>query len=313
MAQHRPNVPPKLKQQLVTEAGNKCANPGCAAFRAHLHHIQEWAVYRRHDGNQMIAICPSCHDAVHNGPLEITDDTLRRWKRLPRRAVPQDHVYIEPGEETGLLLGSFVVRGPRGVRVFELGPSTRLSFGVEDEDIMSLNLAVSTTAGDEILRVVDNHVRRDVDDLVEYTKVPGHVVVSAPVDDAYIPEWALPMLREKASSFIAGERFNILDLEVMEPGLVRVEGLWSGTNQAISITPDGVTFMPRSLGPITLAGGGPTTILQYVGPIDTNLFGFTSSPGALTIPAQPVGVAPPGRNDPCWCGSGRKFKKCHGA
>lgn len=23
--------------------------------------------------------------------------------------------------------------------------------------------------------------------------------------------------------------------------------------------------------------------------------------------------ASPGRNDPCWCGSGRKFKKCHGA
>ncbi|HVL02513.1 MAG TPA: YchJ family metal-binding protein [Dongiaceae bacterium] len=23
-------------------------------------------------------------------------------------------------------------------------------------------------------------------------------------------------------------------------------------------------------------------------------------------------VAMPGRNDPCWCGSGRKFKKCHG-
>ena len=20
----------------------------------------------------------------------------------------------------------------------------------------------------------------------------------------------------------------------------------------------------------------------------------------------------PGRNDPCWCGSGRKFKRCHG-
>jgi preprotein translocase subunit SecA len=20
-----------------------------------------------------------------------------------------------------------------------------------------------------------------------------------------------------------------------------------------------------------------------------------------------------GRNDPCWCGSGKKFKKCHGA
>ena len=37
--------------------------------------------------------------------------------------------------------------------------------------------------------------------------------------------------------------------------------------------------------------------------------------------AAPVSQAPVrtseldkiGRNDPCWCGSGKKFKKCHGA
>jgi hypothetical protein len=30
--------------------------------------------------------------------------------------------------------------------------------------------------------------------------------------------------------------------------------------------------------------------------------------------ARPVSVEKtPGRNDPCWCGSGKKFKKCHGA
>jgi SEC-C motif-containing protein len=27
---------------------------------------------------------------------------------------------------------------------------------------------------------------------------------------------------------------------------------------------------------------------------------------------EPGQIAMPGRNDPCWCGSGRKFKKCHG-
>lgn len=27
---------------------------------------------------------------------------------------------------------------------------------------------------------------------------------------------------------------------------------------------------------------------------------------------EPVKVTQPGRNDPCWCGSGKKFKKCHG-
>jgi preprotein translocase subunit SecA len=33
-------------------------------------------------------------------------------------------------------------------------------------------------------------------------------------------------------------------------------------------------------------------------------------------PAEPVGVGAPGRklgrNDLCWCGSGRKYKRCHG-
>ncbi len=32
---------------------------------------------------------------------------------------------------------------------------------------------------------------------------------------------------------------------------------------------------------------------------------FTSRPSA----AQ--GGKPPGRNDPCWCGSGKKYKQCH--
>jgi preprotein translocase subunit SecA len=27
---------------------------------------------------------------------------------------------------------------------------------------------------------------------------------------------------------------------------------------------------------------------------------------------RPAGVAKVGRNDPCWCGSGLKYKKCHG-
>jgi preprotein translocase subunit SecA len=34
-----------------------------------------------------------------------------------------------------------------------------------------------------------------------------------------------------------------------------------------------------------------------------------------TAPAQRVASDHEklGRNDPCWCGSGKKFKKCHGA
>jgi preprotein translocase subunit SecA len=32
------------------------------------------------------------------------------------------------------------------------------------------------------------------------------------------------------------------------------------------------------------------------------------------VKQQPVRAEKtPGRNDPCWCGSGKKYKKCHGA
>ena len=36
-------------------------------------------------------------------------------------------------------------------------------------------------------------------------------------------------------------------------------------------------------------------------------------PSAGPVVQQRHADAEPGRNDPCWCGSGKKFKKCHGA
>lgn len=42
-----------------------------------------------------------------------------------------------------------------------------------------------------------------------------------------------------------------------------------------------------------------------------DLFRIWQSLGPRTAPASKVDE--PGRNDPCWCGSGKKFKKCHGA
>ena len=39
--------------------------------------------------------------------------------------------------------------------------------------------------------------------------------------------------------------------------------------------------------------------------------GSTSTATQRTVVASPQEKL--GRNDPCWCGSGKKFKKCHGA
>jgi len=42
----------------------------------------------------------------------------------------------------------------------------------------------------------------------------------------------------------------------------------------------------------------------------------TSAVGGAAAAPQTVHASPHeklGRNDACWCGSGKKFKKCHGA
>jgi hypothetical protein len=46
---------------------------------------------------------------------------------------------------------------------------------------------------------------------------------------------------------------------------------------------------------------------------DTAPVGLTSQASALPIPPAEQEAPKVGRNDPCPCGSGRKFKQCHGA
>jgi preprotein translocase subunit SecA len=52
--------------------------------------------------------------------------------------------------------------------------------------------------------------------------------------------------------------------------------------------------------------------------IDAALTGgvSTAAVGGAVASSRTVQASPNekiGRNDPCWCGSGKKFKKCHGA
>jgi len=82
------------------------------------------------------------------------------------------------------------------------------------------------------------------------------------------------------------------------------------------------------------AQAGPSRV-QYSGPADAAITGYGQAAAAATaggatglLEPEAVGEEVPiapveqrrvdehdqiGRNDPCWCGSGKKFKKCHGA
>jgi hypothetical protein len=66
---------------------------------------------------------------------------------------------------------------------------------------------------------------------------------------------------------------------------------------------------PRPLGPI-VAGGLPRDPMATAR-LESSGNGHGVPAGQARPGFTPTG-ARIGRNDPCWCGSGQKYKKCHG-
>ena len=56
---------------------------------------------------------------------------------------------------------------------------------------------------------------------------------------------------------------------------------------------------------IAAAGGGASAAVEALRPT-----GHSANPGATQAHSEHGDV---GRNDACWCGSGKKYKRCHGA
>jgi len=108
-----------------------------------------------------------------------------------------------------------------------------LKFRIVDQDILLLDLRITSLSGQEMLRVTDNHIRHDVSELVSFKQVPGHVQISVPASPEYIPTWVVPKMQMHEPGFARNGEITALALDVIRPGLVIVEGLWANSNYAI--------------------------------------------------------------------------------
>lgn len=283
MTKHIRKVRPAQKNELIEEAGKKCANPGCPNWRSHIHHIKHWHVYKCHDSADMIAICPSCHDAVHHGSLAITDEMLREWKAIARLKAPSSGpIYVEPGSKLKLLVGGIAILGNREqVRVFELSSANRLSLRVLDGDILQVNASLQAQDGKEILRVVENHVRVAEDSSVIFDYQPGHARITVPSTEKYVPAWVLRQMARVKSNFGADGRIVALDIVVAKPGVVKVQGCWCEGNVAAILADEFVYFcradweIPAALGASPFGAGEPPTV-------------FLSDDAPITLEVLPV-------------------------
>jgi HNH endonuclease len=266
VAEHRPAVPAETKRLLVEEAGDKCANPGCPTSRTHLHHIARWAVYESHDARDMIAVCPTCHDAVHAGRLRISDNMLRMWKRQSRLQRSTDVLYVEQALAPRLRLGSIYVEGQPGIIVFEPTPTTRLRLSVEGGDLALVSCGVAGRDGTELITITDNRVRYTCDGF-SYDRRPGCFEFRGGVAGVLDP-WMVASTRTRLPNFGNVDEI-ILGAEVTAPGEVTLRGIWSVDDRALVVRDEG-WVVPRTADAAMMFQG--TGTFRWAGPIDQAFF-----------------------------------------
>ena len=75
---NRPPIPNELKRAVLVEAGHRCAIPRCGQTEIDIHHIVTWETCKKHEFENLIALCPVCHRRAHKG--EIDRKSLREYK-----------------------------------------------------------------------------------------------------------------------------------------------------------------------------------------------------------------------------------------
>jgi len=74
----RPPIPTDLRRRVLIEAGHRCAIPTCRHIDVDVHHIVPWEQCRKHEYENLIALCPNCHRRADQG--EIDRKALRIYK-----------------------------------------------------------------------------------------------------------------------------------------------------------------------------------------------------------------------------------------
>ncbi|MCC5801840.1 HNH endonuclease signature motif containing protein [Rossellomorea vietnamensis] len=220
-------VPIDIRRELIEEAGNKCANPGCpVTCRYEFHHIKEWAVYKVHNADDMIAICPTCHSYVHSGRLKISDEKLRDWKKITRKQVASektDQIFIEKGKQSSMVVGPLTIKSNNGAIPFRMLDQV-IEYRIENGNLYFLNINLKRADGKDFFTATHNILSTNLPEGVSYDYYAGKVLIKAAVGDNFLPGWAIKEIRQFAPDF-ATNGVTVLDIEVIGQGAVKIAGL----------------------------------------------------------------------------------------
>lgn len=55
---------------ILVEAGHRCSIPTCRNINVEIHHIDEWAKVKKHEYENLIALCSNCHTMVEKKQID---------------------------------------------------------------------------------------------------------------------------------------------------------------------------------------------------------------------------------------------------
>ncbi|MGH0498941.1 HNH endonuclease signature motif containing protein [Bacillus wiedmannii] len=227
MAEESRYIPVVIRRELMEEAGYKCANPGCSTrSRLELHHIKEWAVYKVHNTEDMIAICPTCHSYVHHGILEISDERLYEWKTILRNPVSTektDVMKIEKSMNSSMIIGPLTFKSNIGAIPFRMLDQI-IEYNIEKKDLYFLNICLKRPDGTEFLSATHNVIVSNLSNEVSYNYYDSRAVIKADFKDGFLPDWAIDEIRRFDEDFAQNE-VTVLDMEVIAPGTIKISNL----------------------------------------------------------------------------------------
>jgi len=117
-----------------------------------------------------------------------------------------------------------------------------------------------------------------------------------------------PLVEYKKESFTLFQAMKARIDEEMVRYLWRLRPVLSPAGDGQAPAPV-VKVPPRKQAPLTLSGGSMGAAPMAAGPPRPARIGGDDAPIKQIKRDEPK----IGRNDPCYCGSGKKYKKCHGA
>jgi hypothetical protein len=231
----------------------------------------------------MIAVCAACHDYIHRGKLNITDEMLYSWKQISRNVeYMYSNLWIEPGPRPQLWFGTFAFQTESKISIIELSPHNRISFEVNGPDLLILDLHLTGKDGIPLIEIRNNTITHKIHPDLYLETAPGQVLLVASEESPVIPRWVINRMRSipDRTNYPEDGFFVLFQAVVIRPGVAKINTILTEGDRAV-VADNALYFFGRThaYGITHRAKIEGKTIFDIKGQVDWNecgkIFGFS--------------------------------------